>query len=62
MAATLNEFEQILKHNGTPFLAGDSLSIADLLYYFELTNLTVYGKEKSLASFKLASTWFNRIG
>lgn len=59
MAATLVEFEQILKHNGTVFLAGDSLSIADLLYYFELTNMIVY--DKGFASHKLITSWYNRV-
>ena len=61
MNASLSEFEQILKHNGSPFVAGENLSIADLLYFFELTNLIVYEKMKLLSSYKLITSWYTRV-
>ena len=59
MTSTLGEFEQLLKHNNTPFVAGDSLTIADLQYYFELTNMILY--EKSFSQYTLISTWYHRV-
>lgn len=40
-------------------MAGDQLSIADLQYFFEITNYTVY--ERSFSHFKLVSQWSTRV-
>lgn len=60
MFAMVKEFEAFLQTGGTDFVAGDRLTIADLQFYFELTNFTYY--EKSFADYKLTTSWFNRVG
>ncbi len=44
MQSALKDFEALLKQGGTEYVAGNFLSIADLQYYFELTNMVVYEK------------------
>lgn len=60
MFSSIKEFEELLKHQGTAFVAGDKLTVADLQYYFELTNMTYY--EQSFSDFQLTSNWYNRVG
>lgn len=40
-------------------MTGEQLTIADLQYFFEITNYTVY--ERSFSHFKLISQWFARM-
>jgi glutathione S-transferase len=42
MLRVVGEVEGHLKHSKTRFLAGNSLTIADLLYFFETTNFLLY--------------------
>lgn len=49
----------MLKHGGTKFVAGNSLTIADLQYFFELTNMIYY--EKPFSDYQLTTGWYNRV-
>jgi glutathione S-transferase len=49
----------LLKASGSQYVAGDNFSIADLQYFFELTNMIVY--EKSFSQYKLITSWYNRV-
>jgi glutathione S-transferase len=49
----------LLKHSGTKFVAGDSLTIADLQYFFEMTNMIYY--EKTFSDYQLTTSWYNRV-
>ncbi len=49
----------ILSKIKTKFLCGDKPSIADLLIYFEMTNLIYY--EKSHEQYKHVSLWFKNV-
>jgi glutathione S-transferase len=40
-------------------VAGEEVSIADLQYFFEITNYVVY--ERSFSHFKRVSEWFARM-
>jgi glutathione S-transferase len=40
-------------------VAGKNVTIADLQYFFEITNLIVYGKD--FAKFALVNQWFTRM-
>lgn len=42
MLRVVGEVEGQMKHSKTRFLAGNSLTIADLLYFFETTNFILY--------------------
>lgn len=42
MLVSIGEFEELLKQGGTSFAAGNNPTIADLQYYFEMTNLLIY--------------------
>lgn len=43
MFLAIKKFDEILGLGGSKFLVGDKLSIADLLFYYEMTNLTYWG-------------------
>lgn len=42
MLRVVGEVQEQLRHSKTRFLAGNALTIADLLYFFETTNLVLY--------------------
>lgn len=43
MFTAIGKLDEVLSRNKTRFLAGDRLSIADLLFYYEMTNLVYWG-------------------
>jgi glutathione S-transferase len=43
MFSAIGKFDELLAQGGTRFLAGEKLSIADLLFYYEMTNLVYWG-------------------
>lgn len=45
MFEAIKKFDELLSINKTRFLTGDKLSIADLLFFYEITNLTYFGYE-----------------
>ena len=47
MFKALQELENLFLINKTKYAAGDDLTIADLQYFFEITNLIVYEKDYS---------------
>jgi glutathione S-transferase len=59
MLASMKELELLLAQSNTDFVAGNRLTIADLQYYFEITNLIVY--EVKFDQFQLVSAWFKRV-
>jgi glutathione S-transferase len=44
MWTAVEKFDQLISFNGTKFLAGDNPTIADFLFYHEMTNLIILGK------------------
>ncbi len=42
MVEGINKFNEILAANKTKFVAGDHLTIADFLFYYEMTNLSLF--------------------
>lgn len=42
-----------------PYVAGDSLTVADLLFFFELTNLMLYKMDWS--KYTNVDNWFKRV-
>lgn len=56
MFRVIGELQQQLTHSKTRFLAGNTLTIADLLFFFETTNLVLY--ELTLDEFPTLKGWF----
>lgn len=54
--AKLNE---ILAKNRTKFIAGDRVSIADFLFYFEMTNLVYLGLDHD--KYTEVKRWFSEV-
>lgn len=44
MLEAVDELEKLLQKRKGQFIAGPHLTIADLLFFFELTNLSLFGK------------------
>lgn len=59
MMEAIKTLNDILKRNNTKFICGDQLNIADLLIFFELTNVYYYGE--SIEEFKEVSKWFEHV-
>jgi glutathione S-transferase len=49
----------LLGSRKTPFIAGEQVTIADLLLYFELSNVMLYKKEWS--QYKNMDAWFKKM-
>ena len=54
--------ESLFERSGSPYLCGQSPSIADILAYFETTNLIYYGLMEELDKVRLVSAWYERMG
>lgn len=59
MMEAISLLEAQLKQSKRKYLAGDRPSIADLLYFFEMTNLILY--EIPFDHFTHVFAWFNRV-
>lgn len=56
MWMSIGEFEGILNSNGKRFVCGSNPTIADLLYFYEITNLTYFKVDHS--AYPHISQWF----
>ena len=59
MFQAIATFNQILRSNGNKFIAGDRVSIADLLLFYELTNLKYFGLNHD--EYKDVKRWFEEV-
>jgi glutathione S-transferase len=59
MLETIQKFNSYMTINNRQFVSGDSLSIADLLYYYELTNLRYF--KMNLAPYPWLAQWETRM-
>ena len=59
MFEAIKKFDEILSVNKTRFLTGDKLSIADLLFFYEMTNLTYFGYEHE--KYPEIKRWFSEV-
>lgn len=55
----IEKFDESIVRNKTDFIAGNTPSIADFLYFYELTNLAYFkvGHEK----YKGVSEWYKKV-
>ena len=59
MIEAIKTLNDILKRNNTKFICGNDLTIADLLIFFELTNIYYYGEK--IDELKELSKWFENV-
>lgn len=59
MFAAIKTFDELLKTGGKKFTTGDSPNIADLLIYFELTNLINYNEK--FDEYKCVAQWYQEV-
>lgn len=62
LGEALKTLEKILNKNGGPYAAGKNISIADILIFFEITNLIYYDMEDTLKQFEKCQTLYEDIG
>lgn len=51
--------EDLLERSNTKFLSGNSLTIVDLLFYFDICNLIYFKKDHS--KYPKIAAWFGKI-
>jgi len=51
--------DNVLEIQKSPYLAGDYLTIADLQFFHEVTNMLVY--EMPFSQYENVTAWYNRI-
>ena len=56
MSEAIQKFDELLSLKKTTFLVGDKLSIADLLFFYEMTNLTYFGQDHE--KYSQIKRWF----
>lgn len=59
MFSAIAKFDELLGKCGTRFLTGEKLSIADLLFYYEMTNLIYWGLDHE--KYKNIKRWFAEV-
>ena len=59
MWVAVEKLDQLLSVNATKFLAGENPTIADFLFYHEMTNLILLGKNHE--SFAHVKRWFTDV-
>ena len=59
MSEAIKKFDELLSLKKTKFLVGDKLSIADLLFFYELTNLTYFGQDHE--NYPQIKRWFGEV-
>ena len=55
----LDQLEELLKHGQTRFMGGESPSIADFLFFYELTNLIYF--DLALTKHPRVQQWFDEV-
>lgn len=59
MFEAIKKFDELLSLNPGKYLCGDKLSIADLLFFYELTNLTYFGLDHE--KYPQVKRWFVEV-
>jgi glutathione S-transferase len=59
MFEVLEKFNELLTKNRTKFIAGDRLTIADLLFFHEMTNLVYLGVDHE--KYREVKRWYAEV-
>lgn len=59
MFEAIKTFDELLKNGGKKFTTGDLANVADLLIYFELTNMICYNEK--FQDFKFVAQWYQQV-
>ncbi len=59
MMDVLEKFNELLARNRTKFIAGEKLTIADLLFFHEMTNMVYFGLEHD--KYREVKRWYTEV-
>lgn len=59
MFEAISKLNSLILQNNTKYLCGDSLSMADLLFFYEMTNLVLFGLSHD--KYEGIDRWFKEV-